>query len=79
MATVHQISPVNRVKIIDPNRHPLDAVSTDSLGTPGNYTDTAALETRLIALGYTTQKLSGMTLNDKHYALKQFDDPTIGY
>ena len=54
------------------------AVSTDDVGSPGNYQSVSDLDTRLIAIGgiYTQVYLDTLTFNDKVYALKLADDTT---
>ncbi len=55
------------------------AVSTDSLVTPGNWTDMTALDARLTTLDgtlYSAAKLNELTLNDKIYALRVADAAT---
>lgn len=78
MALNHQIRPVNRINMVQPARHPVDAVETDELTTPGNYTDTTALNARLTALGYSNRRISQLSLNDKIFIVKSTDDPLIG-
>lgn len=77
--TQHQQRPANKVAFVAKSRAVANsaAVTTDSLGTPGNYTDMASLDTRLTAIdsnAYSAANLETMTLNDKIYALRINDD-----
>lgn len=51
-----------------------DAVPGGSVGTPANYDSNTALDTRLLALGYSQATLDKMTQNDKVYAVRLNDD-----
>lgn len=75
----NQLRPVNRVNFVAKDRATAASasVSTDSVGTPANYTDMTALDTRLTAIdanAYSQANLDTMTLNDKLYALRINDD-----
>lgn len=48
--------------------------TTTSVGTPANFSSVSALETRLLAIGYTAAQLRVMTQNDKVYALRLADE-----
>ena len=54
------------------------ALSTNSIGTLGNYGGINALRTRLFAISptaYSQANLNAMTANDMVYALRLNDDP----
>lgn len=74
----NQLRPANRINFVAKTRAVANsaAVSTDSLVTPGNFTDMTALDTRLTAIdstAYSPANLNTMTLNDKIYALRVAD------
>jgi hypothetical protein len=68
-----QIGPTVEVGFIDKRRSGSQA-NTTPLGTPANYASISAMETRLLALGYTASQIRIMTTNDKQYALRLADD-----
>ena len=72
-APVPQFGPDVDVGFVDKRRASGPTTATP-LGTPGNYASTAALDTRLDALGYTAAERSIMTQNDKIYAVRSADD-----
>jgi hypothetical protein len=70
-----QIPPILATRYVDKRRSTTAAGSTDdNIGTPANYASIDALETRLLALGYSQSDLNSMTVNDKQYALRLKDD-----
>lgn len=52
------------------------AKNQTTLSTPATYNDRTALETYLLANGYTQAALNRMTLNDCVYAARLKQDPT---
>lgn len=48
--------------------------TTTPLATPANYASQSALDTRLLALGYSAENVRIMNLNDKIYAVRLADD-----
>lgn len=70
----HQLH--NKQGFVDKERAVADsaAVPGGSVTTPANYDSNTALDTRLLALGYTQAQLDGMTQNDKVYAVRLSDD-----
>jgi hypothetical protein len=48
--------------------------ATTSITTPANFASVSAMETRLLAVGYTAAQLRQMTQNDKIYALRLADE-----
>lgn len=68
----------NHLGVVDGGRAVADSAAVPGGGnitSPANYADHAALDTRLIALGYTQTDCDKMTLNDKRYAVRLADDP----
>lgn len=65
----------NRIGFVDKRRTP--NAQTSPVGTPANYANEAAMDTRLAAINgtyYTAARLAGMTHNDKVYAIRLSDD-----
>lgn len=73
-----QHQPGNAQGFTDPNRVTEGSVakSDGSVATPANYDNIAAMDARLLTLGYNQTQLDGMTKNDKVYAIRVNDDPT---
>jgi hypothetical protein len=44
------------------------------LATPANYSGVSALETRLLAIGYTQARINQMGRNDMIFAVRTSDD-----
>lgn len=75
MAAHVQIPPILATRFVDKRRSlTADDSTDDNIGTPANYASIAALETRLLAVGYSQSQLNSMTVNDKQYALRLADD-----
>ncbi len=72
----NQLRSMNSVKFASRLRT-TGPTANDSVGTPANYSDMAALDARLQAISgttYTNAMLEIMSLNDKIYALRLNDD-----
>ena len=73
----HQIG--NSQGVVDKQRSTSRSVakSNNSVSTPANYDNVAAMDARLQAINagyYTNARLDSMTMNDKVYALRIADD-----
>lgn len=62
-----------KVGFVDKRRASGQNVATP-LATPANYASQSALDTRLLALGYSAANIRIMNLNDKVYAVRLADD-----
>lgn len=71
--SINQIGPVLEFCPVDKRRSE-SQTSTTPIGTPANYASVSALETRLLAIGYTAAQLKLMTINDMQYAVRLNDD-----
>jgi len=72
----HQISPDLKFTPVVKTRATSKsaAVSTHGFATPANYASMSALDTRLLALGYTQANIDRMNANDKQFAVRAADD-----
>lgn len=71
--TTPQIGPLPRINFVD-KRLSDGPQTTDVLSTPANYDSPAAMDARLLALGYAAGDIRCMTQNDKVYAIRVADD-----